>query len=139
MGERGVLSTFAAQIGRAVLSQGRDEEAMGFTLESEGAASLDDVLSQVLWRGVRATALAGRGEAAEAVRVAREAVFLAAGADSPNLQGIAFLDLAEVLREGGHPDDAIEAAREALARYEAKGNVAMAGQVRERFAELEVG
>ena len=136
MGDRGVLSSFAAALGRVALMQGRDSEAVRLTNESEELASPDDAFSQVLWRGVRAIALIGRGQPYEAEHLASEAVRLALETDGPNLQGTAFFDLAEVFRQSGRDDAAIDAAIEALERFQTKGNVAMASQVRGRFAEL---
>ena len=65
---------------------------------------------------------AARGEFVEAEQFAREAVELCADAESPNLQGDAWLDLARVLRMAGKPGEAGDAAGEALAFYERKGN-----------------
>jgi tetratricopeptide (TPR) repeat protein len=66
--------------------------------------------------------LAARGEFAEAEPLAREAVRLYADAEAPNYQGDVWMDLAQVLRMAGKPAEAEQAAREALAFYERKGN-----------------
>ena len=58
MGERNCLSTTAALLARSILQQGRDAEAEDFAIVSARLTESDDLLSQVLWRGVRACVLA---------------------------------------------------------------------------------
>jgi ATP/maltotriose-dependent transcriptional regulator MalT len=76
MDERYLMSTCEALLARAVLDQGRDDEAYALTVASEQAAAPEDVVTQLLWRGVRARALAGRGEWRAAEDLARSAVRL---------------------------------------------------------------
>jgi predicted Zn-dependent protease len=59
------------------------------------------------------------------------------GTDMLSDQGDAWADLAEVLALGGHPEGAVEALEQALARYERKENLVMAERVRARLAELQ--
>ncbi|HEX9416009.1 MAG TPA: hypothetical protein VF895_04815 [Gaiellaceae bacterium] len=47
-----------------------------------------------------------------------------------------YADFAEVLSLAGRPQEAAEALEQALARYERKGNLVMAGRTRERLQEL---
>jgi len=56
--------------------------------------------------------------------------------DDPNSKGDALIDLAEVLRLAGHPAEAAEAARDALALFEAKGNTVSAALARATVQEL---
>ena len=100
MGDRALLSTTAALLAQALLAQGRDEEAERFAELSEELAPADDLITQVLWRGVRARTLAGRGLIEEAERLAREAVALAETSDFVNDRGDALFDLAVVLSAG---------------------------------------
>jgi DNA-binding SARP family transcriptional activator len=88
--------TFAAMLARALAAQGRNDEAYAFSVESERTAGADDLTTQVQWRGPRALVLARRGETAEAERLAREAVALAAQTDFVALQATALEDLAAV-------------------------------------------
>ena len=53
-----------------------------------------------------------------------------------NLQGDTYADLAEVLELAGRTTEAGEAREQALARYERKGNLVMAGRMRERLVSL---
>ena len=65
----------AALLGRALLAQGRGAEAETLSHESEALAG-DDLKAAIAWRGVRAEALARRGEHADAVALASHAVDL---------------------------------------------------------------
>ena len=84
MGERMFRSTTAAFLARAVLEQGRDEEAEELAKLSAQLAAKGDLLSQILWRGVRARVLARRAQFEEAEVLAREAVALAQATDFVN-------------------------------------------------------
>ena len=63
----------AALLGRALLAQGRAAEAEALSHESELLAG-DDLKAAIAWRGVRAEALARRGEHGAAIAFARAAV-----------------------------------------------------------------
>jgi class 3 adenylate cyclase/tetratricopeptide (TPR) repeat protein len=94
-------------------------------------------LTQSLWRRAAALAASHRGEHAEAEKLAREALTYILETDSPQYQGDAFCDLAEVLEAGGHREDAVAAWQEALSLYERKGIIPLARRVRERLASLQ--
>jgi tetratricopeptide (TPR) repeat protein len=130
MGEKGYLSTVAAELAQALYEQGRYDEAERFTHVSEELGPLDDLATQVEWRGTRAKVLARRGDHDRAVALADEAVALASDTDYLNLQGDVLTDLAEVLSIGGRTDEAASRSREALEIFERKGNVVSAGRVR---------
>jgi hypothetical protein len=78
-----------------------------------------------------------RGEHAAAEALADEAVRMFAGAKWPNAHGDLWMDLAKVRRAGGKPGDAAEAAREALIRYERKGNRLSSQRAQTFLAYLE--
>ncbi len=80
-GNAGFVASLAADLAYILQSDGRDEEALQLTKESENHASTDDVDAQVSWRGARARVLADRGALDEAERLGREAVQLASGTD----------------------------------------------------------
>jgi Flp pilus assembly protein TadD len=73
---------------------------------------------------------ASRGKFIEAEQLAREGAALFADAESPNFQGDAWMDLAQVLRMAGKPEEAERAAGEALAFYDRKGNRPASGTAR---------
>jgi tetratricopeptide (TPR) repeat protein len=136
MGERMFLSTTAAFLARAVFQQGRDAEAEDLANTSARLADSDDLLSQVLWRGVRARVLAHRSEIEAAEALAREAVALAETTDFINHRADAQLDLSYVLEAAGSGDQAAVAASQALHLYEGKGNLVTAAVTRRRLARL---
>ena len=136
MGETNLLSTSAAYLGQALLAQGRDQEAERFAELSDEMATADDLLTQILWRGVRARTLAGRGRLEEAEQVAREAVALAERTDFVNHKGDAVVDFAIVMSQAGHHEQARAAFADGLRLYQEKGNIAAAGKARADLAYL---
>jgi thioredoxin-like negative regulator of GroEL len=82
--------------------------------------------------------VADRGEFAEAERVGREALDLAMSGDAIDDQGEALSLLAEVMVAAGRSEDAVALFREAIQRFERKGNVVSAGRTRERLAALGI-
>jgi len=136
MGERGLRSELAAGISRALLAQGRDEEALRFGRHSGELAVRDDLYAQVERRGPMARVLAARRSAAEAERLARAAVAMAEQTDMLNMRATALVDLAEVLRLDGRAAEAAPLASEAIALYERKGNLVAAAQASELLGVL---
>jgi ATP/maltotriose-dependent transcriptional regulator MalT len=128
MSEGGLLATSTAMLAQALYAQGRHQEAQEWSAVAATAGAPDDILTQVIWRGVKAKILAhdGRAEAAEAL--AREAVELVDATDLLLWRGDAMLDLAEVLRLSSGMFE--EAARGALSEYERKGNAVGSARAR---------
>jgi tetratricopeptide (TPR) repeat protein len=122
-GERAYLSSIAGYLAHALLAEGRDEEALRFSRESEDAAAPDDVLSQVLWRTARAKLRARHGLLGEAEELTREAVRLSEPSDLLGARADALADLADVLELVGSRDEAQASLREAARLYESKGNL----------------
>jgi class 3 adenylate cyclase/tetratricopeptide (TPR) repeat protein len=129
-GEKTHFSTITAMLARAKCAQGRLEEADRLTQESESVARANDVYSQILWRATRARVLAQKGELIAAEALARDAVAFAAASDFLEPHGDALMDLAEVLRLAGQPDQAAVAVSQALELYEQKGSVVSAARAR---------
>jgi DNA-binding SARP family transcriptional activator len=123
MGDRAQLSLIATLLARAVEEQGRADEAFELSLVGERFALQEDVCAQVIWRTVRARALASRGNAADAERLAREAVELAAGTDWLVGRGDAAFTLGVALFASGAETEAYQAWSDALSLYEHKGAV----------------
>ena len=130
MGEKYMLCSVASELARALVEEGRDEEAEHYTEVARELAAADDLSAQVLWRSVRARVLARRGEQEQAVALAREAVALLRDTDSLVAQADALVDLAEVLQAGGQGADASAALDEALELFERKGDLASAARAR---------
>ncbi|MBA3412701.1 MAG: hypothetical protein H0T09_03325 [Actinobacteria bacterium] len=135
MGEKGYLSTTAAQLGEVVYVQGRFDEAESLTRMSEEAGSPDDVSTQSQLRAVRAKVLARRGRTHEANALVLEAVAIVANSDFIDNQGDVYLDRAEVAELGGQKDEAAAARQQALECYERKGNLVSAERARRLLAE----
>jgi ATP/maltotriose-dependent transcriptional regulator MalT len=121
-GETYFLSTMAAMLGRLAREQGRDADALALSARAESTAASDDVLTQVIWRTVRAPVLARSGQLDEAKQLARAAVALLRDLEAPGFLGDALLDLASVLRTAGEVDEARAAVAEALGLFNAKGD-----------------
>jgi hypothetical protein len=68
---------------------------------------------------------------------AQEAIAPAKGTDLLNIHADAYSDFGEVLALGGKTHQAGTALRQALERYELKGNIVMAERTRLRLAEVE--
>jgi class 3 adenylate cyclase/tetratricopeptide (TPR) repeat protein len=135
MEDKGFLSTLAPQLGRVVALQGKLDESQDLARMGRENSPPDDWASQVLWRICLALALAGRGEAEQAERLAREAVALCEGVDYLFQMGEAWSDLGHVLRLAGKTNEAA-ALRQALALWEAKENLVGVARVREELAAL---
>ena len=136
MGETNLLSTSAAYLAQALLAQGRDHEAERFARLSDELATADDLLTQILWRGVLARTLAGRDRLDEAAGLARQAVELAERTDFISHKGDALVDFAVVIRRAGHLQQARAALEDALRLYQQKGNTVAAGKAQVDLAAL---
>jgi class 3 adenylate cyclase/tetratricopeptide (TPR) repeat protein len=133
-GNRAPLSSYAAMLGRVLCRLGCHGDADPLAEQGRRLGDAEDVLTQALWRQVQALVLSRRGQRAEAEQLAHEAAEISERTDSLWMQGDAYCDLAEVLEAADKRDEAIEAWREALDRYERKGIIPLARRVRERLA-----
>jgi class 3 adenylate cyclase/tetratricopeptide (TPR) repeat protein len=137
-GETYFLSTMAALLSKIVRDQGRDDEALELSRAAEAATATDDMESQALWRATRAPIVARAGEPVRAEALARTAVDLARRTEAPGLQADALSELASVLGLVGKPAEAREVMREAIALYNAKGNVVSAARSSAWLDELDI-
>jgi tetratricopeptide (TPR) repeat protein len=133
-GELGNFMWFCCNLAQALIELGPDDEAEQWLERGRETAASEERLPQILWRQVRGKVLARRGELEEGERLAREAIALAEETDMLNVHADALLDLAEVLALA--EQDARAELDTALALYERKGNLVMAGRTRSRLAEL---
>jgi tetratricopeptide (TPR) repeat protein len=137
--ERAVLSSAAGMLAMALYELDRLEEADVWAGRAKKLGASDDVMTQLLWRQVRAKVLARRGEHAEAHRLARDAVTIGDATDYLDGQGDAYANLAEVLLLAAMPDEAVAALQQALERYERKGNVVSTQRAQTRLTVLQGG
>ena len=137
MGDRAFRPTAAAYLAEALYLQGRDEDAGPLTEISEQLAAREDLLTQVVWRRVRAKVMARQGRVDDAEDLAREAVSISESTDFLNTHADALVDLADVHRRAGRLDEARTAAARGLALYEEKGNQVAAERTRADLAVLQ--
>lgn len=137
IGEMAWRPTLVAFLARAVYEQGRYQEAGELATACQDTAGGDDVWSQVLWRSITARVLAREGADEEAESTARASLELAAATDSLQLRGDALLGLAEVLDLAGRTSEAAEAAQQAIATFERKGDREAASRGSRRLLDLE--
>ena len=136
MGDTAFLSTTAAYLAQAIFAQGRLDEARRLTQISEELAAPDDLLTQVVWRSVRAEYLAGRDRLDDAEELAQEAVRIAEMTDFVSTRADALIGLAEILQRAGRPNEAKAVAADGLLLYDKKGNWVAARTARNRVAIL---
>jgi class 3 adenylate cyclase len=113
----------AALLADALLRQGKLDEADRYSAAGQELSVSDDVMNSAAWRRVRARVLAQRGNVEAALSLAHEATELMSDTDFLDEHAAAWLDLAEILKVAGKTDDAKAAIGEAIALYEAKGNL----------------
>ena len=130
LGERNYISTVAAVLAEALYRQGRDDDADAFATRSAEIAAPDDVVTQFLWRRVRAKLRARQGATDDATNLANEAVELTRQSDDLIEQANALMDLAEVLTAAGSTGEADKARRRAIGLYDQKGDIASAAAAR---------
>jgi ATP/maltotriose-dependent transcriptional regulator MalT len=122
IGDVHLRPTLAAYLAAVLVEEGSLGDAEALASYAESHSWEDDIVTQAMWRVAKAQIQAAAGQSAEAELLAREAVALAAPTDFPDLQATTLLALGRVLRQAGSPE-APNAAAEARAVYERKGNV----------------
>jgi ATP/maltotriose-dependent transcriptional regulator MalT len=124
IGERYILAGVVGLRAKVAAAMDDWERADQLSAELRELAGADDVAAQVDWRGLQAVALARRGDLEAAVALAAEAIELARETEFPILQAEALLRRAEVERAAGSATTWRTWITEAIARYDAKGDVA---------------
>ena len=134
-GDTAFSSTAAGYVAAAYAELEQWEEAERYARIAMDTAAESDVESQALGRRVLAIVLANRGDLVEAERLARESVAIRDAGEYLDAAGQSYFALGEVLRMAGRQDEAADAFRGALDRFERKGNVVMVERVRRILAE----
>ena len=131
MGDRAQLSLIATLLARAVEEQGRTDEAFELSLRRRALRDPGGRLrAGDLADGACARARLARERRADAERLAREAVELAAGTDWLIGRGDAAWTLGVALFAGGAESEAYQAWSDALSFYEHKGAVLSVASMR---------
>jgi len=136
-GQSAFAAPGAAMYARVLCQLGRYPEAEQLADQARELAPDSDAFTQALWRRAAALARSARGELDEAERLAQEAVAFTQKTDSPQFQGDALADLAEVLAARDNTAAASAALNDALDCYEQKGIIPLARRTHERLAEIE--
>ena len=130
MGDRALGATIAGMLARALVEQGRDDEAREIAETLDETAAPDDMSAQILNRTVRGQLLARGGDLDEADRLTAEAVTIAGRTDWLVDRADALMARGEVLRVCGRADEANRAFHQAFELYTRKGNVVSAERAR---------
>jgi tetratricopeptide (TPR) repeat protein len=125
----GFAHSICGFLARTLHELGHDDEALELLAEHADTAP-DDYEAIGLQRAAHATILAGRGEVAEAERLAREGVAALEHTEDLMRHGETRLGLAFALRAAGRDDEADAEARTALDLFERKGDIPDADRVR---------
>ena len=121
-GERAWRSTVQAGLARAHAELHDREAALAACDLSDELSAAEDLANYAITHGVRARVALEEGDSEQAQQWANSAVEYAFQTDFPEVQAEAKLELAGVLSALGRRDQALTAAREALAIQEAKGD-----------------
>jgi hypothetical protein len=121
IGDQSFASTVAVGLGDVYLDLHEDDEAWRFGTIARETSSSDDVVSQAGGRAIQARVLSRRGDHGAAEALAREGAEIMAKTDYLDQHGNSLVHLAHVLHAAGKVDEAVAAARQAVALYEQKG------------------
>jgi tetratricopeptide (TPR) repeat protein len=130
------LASRAGDLAEALYRLDRLDEAAEWVAIAEKHSAVDDIDARLLWTPVRAKIAARRGGIREALAALSEAVHAGEDTDNLNRRAAIQLDLAEVASLARRPEDAENALREAIALFEAKGNVVGVALARSRSHDL---
>jgi tetratricopeptide (TPR) repeat protein len=139
MGERGVLSTMAADLADALVDLGRLEEAEAMCTVAEEAGAQDDAVTQVGVRLVRGRLAAARSSMDEALASVAEALALADEGEYYDLRTLSRLVSAQVLLEAGRIDEARSHAEEVVDLARVRGDVVFEARARDLIERMAVG
>jgi class 3 adenylate cyclase/tetratricopeptide (TPR) repeat protein len=134
---RSQIAHLAALLGRVRLWQDRDSDAEQAVEIARRASVASELGAQARWRQVEALLLARRGMLEQARELVQQAVETALlRTQSPEIQAQALVDQAEVLQRAGDRGQAAKAARQALERYQRRGDRVHEQQVMKFLAQL---
>ena len=130
MGERGFLSTTAANLADALVDLGRLDEAEAMCAIAEEAGAEDDMFTQVSVRLVRGRLAAARDTMDEALEFAAGALSLADEGEYYDLRTGSRLVFAQLLLDVGRIEEASARAQEVIDLAQVRGDVIFEGKAR---------
>jgi tetratricopeptide (TPR) repeat protein len=134
VGDEWFARTAAVDLSRALLEQGRPDDARGAI--GTAATDLPDAELQIKHRSLLAVLMAQETPSKAAVDCAREAVQIAETTDLVTWHAAAQLDLAEVLSRCGDRSGAADAGEAARLLFARKGHVAGERRAQQRLTSL---
>src|SRR3984893_10429661 len=127
----------AAYLARALCNQGRYQEAVELTEATKSLANTNgNVWGLLNWLGAQAKIVAAQGDVEQAERLARQAVTVAERTDTIDVYAESLLDLAQVLRTAGKPEEAKPLVERALELWIRWGAPLAAARTRAILDEL---
>ena len=139
LGDRAFLSTVALELAECLARQDKVDEARALCESARERTLPEDVTNFICLDEVESLLAAKAGDLDEAERLARNAVERADTTDFYGLRGSRSRGvLAEILARRRMTDEAAAVAAEALALHDAKGDVAGAAMLRDRFASVGI-
>lgn len=136
MGERGWMSTNAAQLADGLLAAGNDDEAAHWASRALELGDASDAVTQAMARSVRARLAARRGDADVARAEISDVLAITADMQAPLTQGKVAVDAADVYTVIGDFGAAAGQLRRAIDIYTAKGATVEAALAVEALAAL---
>jgi ATP/maltotriose-dependent transcriptional regulator MalT len=138
MGERGALSTIAADLSDALVDLGRLDEAESMCAVAQDAGAEDDIFTHVGVRLVRGRLAAARGRMDEALASVGDALALADQGEYYELRTLSRLVSAQLLLDAGRIDEARARAQEVLVLARQRGDVVFEGRAKDLLERTDV-
>jgi class 3 adenylate cyclase/tetratricopeptide (TPR) repeat protein len=129
-GETGINSTTTAQLARCLADTGHPDEAVGLIEEARSLAAADDFATAVEIGRATAAVATARGDHAAALAAIDGAVAALRPTDYLTMQADVSRRRGEILHAAGRADEAAASLRDALAMFDAKGDIASARRLR---------
>ncbi|MCI0584962.1 MAG: AAA family ATPase [Chloroflexi bacterium] len=138
MGDMWFLSIVGTEQARALLDQGRDEDALSLLgqLDASPGEPPDNLRYRIRRGEILGRILARRGDFDAALRLANEAVRIADRTDYLGFHADALCGLADIHRARGRPADAVAALGGAIELYRRKGNLVRTSETRAALATV---
>jgi ATP/maltotriose-dependent transcriptional regulator MalT len=131
LGERGYLSTVAADLADALIDLGRMDAAESMCAVAEEAGAEDDMATQVGVRLVRARLAGQRGSMTDALALAADALGLADQGEVYHQRTRSRLVFAQLLLDAGRLDEARTRAEEVVDLARVRGDVIFEARARD--------